>query len=179
MNAAGFMLVFTGTPALFPLMDDVFSPIVRQFKKINIGPFEEKKETENCVYLPLQKIGITSPREIVSPISLREIHELSAGRPYEIQLICHLLFRRVQEGRAKRMELNLDVLDEVRRELERSQDISLRPVLAAVRNLDKEELSALRTLCAANGRATFDQIWFAEYLFWGETRRKKISFDNI
>jgi AAA+ ATPase superfamily predicted ATPase len=34
MNLSGYMLVLTGTPDLFPVMDDVFSPIVRQFKKI-------------------------------------------------------------------------------------------------------------------------------------------------
>jgi len=36
MNMPGFMLVFAGTDELFPLMDEVFSPIIRQFKKIVI-----------------------------------------------------------------------------------------------------------------------------------------------
>jgi Cdc6-like AAA superfamily ATPase len=64
MNTPGFMLVLTGTPDLFPVMDDVFSPIVRQFKKINVGKFEDEKETEDCIKKPLKNIGIINPAEI-------------------------------------------------------------------------------------------------------------------
>lgn len=46
MNIPGYMLILIGTPALFPVMDDVFSPIVRQFKKINIGPFRGQEDTQ-------------------------------------------------------------------------------------------------------------------------------------
>lgn len=34
MNKTNYMLVFTGTNELFPVIDDIFSPIVRQFKKL-------------------------------------------------------------------------------------------------------------------------------------------------
>ena len=37
MNITGYMLVMTGTLDLFPLMNEVFSPIGRRFKKINVG----------------------------------------------------------------------------------------------------------------------------------------------
>jgi hypothetical protein len=171
MNTPGFMLVFTGTPALFPLMDDVFSPIVRQFKKINLGPFDEVDETEDCIRKPLEKIGIRDPSEIFDFETYRDvgdIHDLSGGRPYEIQLLCHFLFRRVQEGRAERMRLTLDVLDDVLRELQTSQDVSTRPIISAIRNFDERQLSALRVLCACNSHANFDQIWFSEYVFQDE-----------
>ncbi len=176
MNTPGFMLVFTGTPALFPLMDDIFSPIVRQFKKINVGPFDEEDETEDCIRKPLEKIGISDPSEIFDFETYRdvcEIHELTGGRPYEIQLICHFLFRRIQEGRAKRMELTIDVLDDVLEELETSQDVSSRPIITAIRNFNKQQLSALRLLCTCNGRANFEQIWFSEYVLWGENEWTK------
>lgn len=171
MNALGFMLVVTGTPALFPLMDEVFSPIVRQFKKIKTGPFDEEDETEECIRRPLEKIGISHPSEIFdfeTYHDVGEIHDLTSGRPYEIQLICHFLFRRIQEGRAKRMELTVDVLDDVLEELETSQDVSSRPVLSAIQNFDEQQLSALNLLCAGNGHANFEQIWFSEYVFHGE-----------
>lgn len=54
MNIPGYMLVLTGTLDLFPIMDDVFSPIVRQFKKITVKEFSEKKDTAECVRSPLQ-----------------------------------------------------------------------------------------------------------------------------
>ncbi len=170
MNTPGFMLVFAGTPKLFPIMDDVFSPIVRQFKKINLGPFETIEETEKCVVQPLEKVGIKDASDILSRETLREVHEVSGGRPYEIQLIYHFLFRRVQESRAKRLEINVDILDDVKKELETSQDVSLRPFLTAVRNLSDLQLQALHLLCGANNHVTFDQIWFAEFVFRGIQR---------
>ena len=45
MNTRGFMLVFAGTPNLFPVMEDVFSPIVRQFKKVPVERFTDIDDT--------------------------------------------------------------------------------------------------------------------------------------
>jgi len=168
MNNPGFMMVMTGTPDLFPVMDEVFSPIIRQFKKISIGPFEKPNDTLDCIMKPLESIGIYKLSEIMPYESLHdilEIHELSGGRPYEIQLICHTLFRRVHEGRSKRMELTVDVLDEIRKELETYQDVSRRPALALIQNYNKRQLSALDVLCECNGTLTYEQIWHSEYVF--------------
>jgi hypothetical protein len=170
MNAPGFMLVLTGTPDLFPVMDDVFSPIVRQFKKITLRGFQRMSETEKCIRVPLEKVGLSRSEEVFDfgPAGdLREIHELTGGRPYEIQLVCHLMFKRVQSGRAGKMELNLAVLEEVRRELETSQDVSTRPILAKVRRFEKRRLSALHVLLRCDGRATLEQMWTMEYAFHG------------
>jgi len=180
MSIPGFMLVFTGTPDLFPVMDDVFSPIARQFKKINIDKFKDEKETEECIRKPLKKIGI-EPDEIFDFETYKdvgEIHDLSSGRPYEVQLICHVLFRRVQAKRAKKMKLDFGVLEDVRKELETSQDITTRPVLTRIRNIEKKRLSALDLLCACDGQATFDQIWAIEYIFKNEESWTKDDLHN-
>ena len=169
MNAQGFMLALTGTEALFPLINDVFSPIIRQFKKINVKPFNKIRETRDCICKPLYNLGI-GPLEILDTETLYEvsaIHDLSGGRPYEIQLICHLLFRRIQQGRSKTMELTLDVLDDVLHELQSSQDTSVRPIVTKLRRLDETQLLALAALCACSGRADFEQVWFGEYFLHG------------
>lgn len=166
MNTPGFMLILTGTPDLFPVMDDVFSPIVRQFKKVTLGRFVSPFETEACVKKPLEKLGI-DPEEVFDFRDFRqifEIHELAGGRPYEIQLICHVMFRRLQTKQAKAMRLDLGVLEDVRRELETSQDVTIRPVLTAVRSLEIPHLRALNLLSACDGRATFEQIWSVEFI---------------
>lgn len=170
MNTQGYMLTLTGTPALFPLIDEVFSPIVRQFKKITIGPFGEQEETKDCIRRPLETIGLVAEElmDVETYWDVNEIHDITGGRPYEIQLLCHSLFRRVQDGRAKQMHLTLDVLDDVLDELRANQDITIRPILNKVRDLDNRDLEALGKLCACNGLVTFDQIWFAEYTFSGE-----------
>ncbi|MCK4818592.1 hypothetical protein KA005_22670, partial [bacterium] len=176
MNTPGFMLAITGSPSLFPLMDEVFSPIIRQFKKVHLEPFKELEETKACIRKPLESIGIADPTEIFDfekRPDIYEIHDLSGGRPYEIQLLCHVMFRRVQEGRAKHMQLTLDVLDDLRMELESFHDVAARPVLAAIRSLDRKGLSALRILCACNDYATFEQLWFAEFIYRGQKRWTK------
>lgn len=180
MNTPGFMLIMTGTPDLFPVMDAVFSPIVRQFMKIDVGEFKDTEDTENCIKRPLEKAGIP-PEDIFdfeTYEDIREIHELSGGRPYEIQLICHMLFRRVQSRQAVKMKLDLGVLEYVRKQLEISRDITVRPILTRIRSLEKPQLSALHVLCSCDGRATFEQIWSIEYILNYEKRWTKDALER-
>jgi hypothetical protein len=119
-------------------MDDVFSPIIRQFKKITMGNFTNTNETKECIKRPLESLGSLAVDELFEfgdPDAVEEIHDLSGGRPYEVQLICHMLFRRVQTGRAAKMKVDLSVLEDVRQELETSQDINARPILTRIRAL--------------------------------------------
>lgn len=180
MNLPGYMLVFTGTPDLFPVIDEIFSPIIRQFKKINIVEFESKEETKQCIRKPLEKLGILAEEifDIETYRDVAEIHDLSGGRPYEIQLICHFLFKMLQNQQATKMNLNLSVLEEVRRELENSQDISIRQILSKVRNLNKKQLQALSLLTKCCRKASFEQIWCIEYLFHGESNWTKDSLEK-
>ncbi|MBH0131008.1 ATP-binding protein [Salinibacterium sp. NK8237] len=117
-----FMFVIAGTPRLFPVIDDVFSPIVRQFKKVSISAFEDEAETEACILQPLEIIGI-EPNDLIAnrQALVNEIHDLTGGRPYEIQLLCHTMFRRVQEGSEPYLIVNLEALEQVRLDLEHSQ----------------------------------------------------------
>ncbi|MFJ8201788.1 hypothetical protein [Micromonospora chalcea] len=164
MNTPGYMLVLTGTPTMFPMFDDVFSPIIRQFKKVSVQPFRDPSDTEACIEGPLQAVGLSPALLVPDEYTLyRHVHQLSGGRPYEIQLLCHFMFRAVQEERAKAMALTRNVIDDVLQELELSASSpgSSRPVLAAVRNLKKRQLSALGVLAPCSTHAAFDDMWFA------------------
>ncbi|BAZ15855.1 hypothetical protein NIES4071_77280 [Calothrix sp. NIES-4071] len=167
MNICGYMLVFTGTPELFPIIDDIFSPIIRQFKKINIVDFKKINDTHDCILKPLKEVGIDIEHvlDLETNEDIQEIHDLSGGRPYEIQLICHIMFRRLQNKRAKKMKLDLSILEDVRRELETSQTLSNRPILSKILNLTHTELSALKIFSIGNGKVTFEQAWAIEYIF--------------
>ena len=165
MNTPGYMLVFAGTPNLFPVMEDVFSPIVRQFKKIPVEHFAEAKDTVECIEKPLMRLGI-KPDEVLMPYSSSlqsEVHRLSAGRPYEVQLLCHYMFKRVEDGRARNMAINLDVLEDVRRELETQERGSERPIIAALQELTGADLSLLRALTRFRG--TLEQLWATSQTF--------------
>jgi tetratricopeptide (TPR) repeat protein len=172
MNLPGFMLVFAGTEELFPLMDDVFSPIIRQFKKINVREFVDVKDTRECIRRPLESLPGNNPNRYFDfrHPAVSEIHELTAGRPYEIQLLCHAMFKHLQEARLNKMSLSLAVLDNVRRELASTQKLSERAVLTTVASLGENEIAALNVVGLTSGAAKLEDIWKLEYLFHGTNR---------
>lgn len=181
MNIPGYMLVFTGTSDLFPVMNEIFSPIVRQFKKINVGEFNDYEECEDCIEKPLEKAGLNLYQisNLIPEKSKKEIIDLSGKRPYEIQLISHFLFKRVQMEITKDMRLDFNIIEDIIRELEISENISKRPILTEVCKLTKKQLQAVDLLCSCDGQATFDQIWEVEYIFKDKKRWSKIGLSNI
>src|ERR1035438_8294382 len=100
MAVPGYMLVVTGTPDLFPAMDEVFSPIVRQFKKITVRGFADLNDTRECIEAPLETMDLV-PRALIDSDTVADLHKLTSGRPYELRLLCHSMFKRMQQGRAK------------------------------------------------------------------------------
>jgi len=175
-----YMLVLCGTPDLFPEIDDVFSPMTRQFKKLVVGAFRDPSDTRRCIVAPLRKAGLDPTRvlELETIRDAREIHELTRGRPYEINLLCHHMFRRLQQGKANKMRLDLAVLEDLRLELEREQNLATRPVLGALRVLNDSGLRALMALVAADGTGTFKELWEGEYVFSGSSNWTQQDFRN-
>jgi hypothetical protein len=169
MNTHGFMLAITGTESLFTALDDVFSPIARQFKRIMVTPFRKDTETNDCVTKALQSVCVGE----LEALDIQAIHDLSGGRPYEVQLICHFLFKSVQLERSRAMHLTVDVLDDMLGELLSPDGAGARPVILAIRMLEREQLRALSVLCSSGGDASIDQVWFMEYLMFGESRWTK------
>jgi len=166
MNAQGYMLILTGTPDMFPLMDEVFSPIIRQFKKILLNQFVDQDDTESLIRKYLETVGVQpdSLFDFDESNDLEDIHDLTGGRPYEIQLVCHTLFRRVQQGRASKMGLDLGVIEEVRQQLESSQNLAGRPILNKVKALDSQTLEALAAFSPCVGSASLEQVSALEHI---------------
>jgi tetratricopeptide (TPR) repeat protein len=174
MNTPGYMLVFAGTPNLFPVMEDVFSPIVRQFKKISVEKFSDVADTESCITRPLASLKLT-PEEVLQPSTdslVFEVHQLSAGRPYEIQLLCHCMFKRVETGDARDMAITLDVLDDVRQELEKQESGSDRSSITSLRQLETTDFELLQSLTEFRG--TVSQLSASSELF----RPSQPAFDE-
>jgi tetratricopeptide (TPR) repeat protein len=168
MNLSGYMLVFAGTYDLFPVMDEIFSPIVRQFKKIEVGALD-KDEIEDCIVKPLELIGgDRNIFDLSTYFELKDAKSIANGKPYELNLLCHLMFKRMQEGKAKKMILSIEVLDDVLSELRKGKDLSCWPVITKIKKMSKKELMALDFLTSSNGKSNFEQLWFIEYAINGE-----------
>jgi len=176
MNLPGYMLVFTGTADLFPVMDEVFSPIVRQFKRIDIESFVSFNEIRECIVKPLKSVGVEDISEVIDIetfFELSEIRSITGGKPYEIQLLCHFMYKRCQNGLSDTMKLSLDVFDDVIKELARGKDLHSRNIITKIQDIDDKALKALRLLASCCGKATFDDLWNIEYILFGETRWSK------
>jgi tetratricopeptide (TPR) repeat protein len=111
----GYILVFCGTEKMFPDMSEVFSPVPRLFKRIDVGNFSSIAETKDCILKPLTD----EEKKIVNDGSIGEIHAVSSGNPYEVQLLSHFMYRRYREQNTSNISLNIGVLDNVLKELER------------------------------------------------------------
>jgi tetratricopeptide (TPR) repeat protein len=117
MEAEGYVLIFSGTENMFPSMSDVFSPLPRFFKRINVEDFNHVKETEECLLKPLTD----EEKRAFDRASTGEIHAIAHGAPYEINLIAHYMYRKWKEGKNRNIALTPDVFTDVLKEIERSK----------------------------------------------------------
>ena len=151
-NLEKYMLVLTGTEALFPMIDDIYSPVGRGFKRIEVERFESPAETYECMKLPCVTAGVSTevlsifstdpeiPVEVVTD-ALQDLHDFTGGNPHEIQLACHFMFREMQSGGDETLAFNSAVIEAVLREL--APDGDRRMTLFKIQNLD---LPTFRTL---------------------------------
>jgi hypothetical protein len=152
MNLPGYMLVLAATEDFFPVMDDVFSPIMRQFKRIDIGPLKSDDDVRECIHKPLQNLGLVDNevRQLAPRMFISDVDVLSGRRPYEVQLICHTLFRRCQEGSAKRFSLDLKTLESIQSQLASGQNVDARPVIRAAKSVRRKLFQALDMVCSSS-----------------------------
>ncbi|MCE5237814.1 hypothetical protein LLH23_04920 [bacterium] len=136
------MLVLAGTGEFLPVMRDVFSPITRQFKVIPLGPFTSRQEARECVFRPLRKIGVEKPEECINLRTVHELTNVAGNRPYELQLICHMMYKRAVRAGGE-MVLSTAVLDDVFLELDAVRGTDRSRIRQKLDALDHLHLTAL------------------------------------
>lgn len=134
----GGSLVLAGTDAVFPAISSVFSPIPRQFHRIDIRPFATWTQTLDLVFSPLPKEMIETVAP--APLVVRQLHDLCGGAPDEVQLYCHHMYRSIETGSAIRMSLSPSVFREVLREYRSNSSANLGIVLNAIERLPDDLL---------------------------------------
>lgn len=125
-------LVMAGTEAVFPAISIVFSPIPRQFHRIDVLPFSHWGDTMQLVLKPLPKsIRRIAPKSE----TIESLHALCGGDPSEMQLYCHHMYRQVEEGTSKRMALIPNVFREVLHEYRANSTANVDAVLNSIERL--------------------------------------------
>jgi len=141
MEVEGYILAFSGTERMFPALSDVFSPIPRFFKRIDVENFDFK-ETEDCILKPLTD----EESKILNRGSIGEIHWLTGGLPYEVNLIAHYMYRRYKETESPTIGLSVEVLDDVLNELERLRKGEHHEIANKIRACGPQQLKVLISL---------------------------------
>ncbi|WP_051653780.1 glycosyltransferase [Kitasatospora cheerisanensis] len=171
----GLVLVLAGTSGLIEQITEVHSPILRQFREIEVRRFVEWEDIQNCMLLPLRSVGLHSHTsgDVVAALT-----HLTDGNPYEIQLYCHEMFAQWQHGITDGMELSPKVIEGIRSRMESGRrDVLDRPLIRAVRSLERTDLIAFNVLSSALDHATADDAWFA-YCMTGPPEITRADFDR-
>lgn len=180
MKMRNCLVVIAATPDLFPAISAAYSPIIRQFKSIHVGAFDSFQDVHRCVTVRLSRaaddLGIKSGSDDAwhqlerveqvarwsDPVDrftfIHEVHEASGGLPHQVQLLCHLAFRRLQRGEATRLALSIEVLEEATREIGLTDTADARPLHRAITDLNEDLRNGLHFLARCSGKATLEQM---------------------
>ena len=104
----GYVLIFSGTPAMLENLTEVFSPIDRFFVKVYLGPFKTREDAGEAILKPISCTNIKFDED-----SMDKVIEISRRYPYEINLISHIAFRMSQEKGENVITLTHDVWESV------------------------------------------------------------------
>jgi len=161
MELEGYILVFSGTEKMFPALENVFSPIPRFFKRINVENFKDIKETEECLLKPLDE----DEKKIFDHTCIHEIHQITNGSPYEINLIAHYMYRKWTEGKTQKISLSPEVLDAVLDELERLRKEGHYEIASKIK---RYWIDQLRILISLLEFPNVPKEWLVEYVLLNE-----------
>lgn len=86
----GYTLVLAGTEEFLENLNEVFEPVVREIKKIDINGFKDIEQTINFIHKCLDE---NDQKKLSYDVDLFEdLHKISEGNPYELKVLCHFLW---------------------------------------------------------------------------------------
>jgi hypothetical protein len=104
--------ILAGTDEILSALDTAFAPTSRHFHKLELRPLADARETQMCVLKPLLTPDLVG-RIHIAEAALREIHSLTRGSPYEIALLCHVMYDQLVLSGGNVLSLSDAVLDQV------------------------------------------------------------------
>src|SRR5262249_43425403 len=117
---SSWTLVAAGTPYMFKSISDVFSPIPRQFMKVDVGPYPSDEQVLECIRAPLLGVPDLDRRHVASISTAIDVGIVTGRRPYEINLVCYYIWEAIRSHRQDEFEPSIDVFDSVLQELRRN-----------------------------------------------------------
>lgn len=163
-------IVFAGEPRLNQMFTNVAAPFYLQGRIIPLENFTQKSDIVECALLPLDE----SDRPLMSPMTIDYLARLSRGKPNQIRLICHSIYRRYQRGEQDDLNITIETLDDVLDSIEASYatEYALKKQVDAIRRLNSIDLETLY-LMTRYPRWSVEDIVELDEAFRGERRSQR------
>lgn len=137
----GFALLFAGEPALSQLFTDQSAPLYLQAKIVPAENFVSKQDIAECALLPLTD----SERPLLDPMTVEHLTRLSRGKPNQIRLLCHSIYRRYERDAQSDLTLTIEAIDEVLDDIQASHasEYDVKDRIDRIRRLGSVDLEVL------------------------------------
>jgi hypothetical protein len=137
----GFALVFAGEPTLNQMFTDPAAPFYLQAKVIPTENFMSKQDIAECALLPL----LEAERPLLDPMTVEHLGRLSRGKPNQIRLICHSIYRRYERENQSDLAITIEAIDNVLDDIQASYgaEYGLKDRIDVIRRLGSVDLEAL------------------------------------
>lgn len=162
MDLPGLIFAMAGTDHMFPALQEVFSPVPRQFVRVPVENFADWRDTRRAIVSRLTAVGHNwaVPTDAV----VREVHRITRGNPYEVILVSHFAFRELITRRERApLRLTSTALEGVARQLEQ-QNPALHGAVTRFQALSADDASLVRGATTLDG-VSLRQMALAELAF--------------
>ena len=134
-------LIFTGERTLNQMFTDPTAPFYLQARIIAVQNFVAEADVTECALLPLK----ASERPLMNPMTIKHLHRLSRGKPNQIRLICHSIYRRYQRNEQQDLNITIGALDNVLDDIQASyeSEYDLKQRVDTIRRLNSVDLETL------------------------------------
>ncbi|GAA0203365.1 ATP-binding protein [Halobaculum roseum] len=159
----GFNVVISGTKGVFENSDVMIDST--EFDKFELEPFNEMSKTRECLEIPLT--GEDTPT--LPDKTVRDIHSLSQGNPYEINMLAFYMYKVYPENSSEVLHLTPEAISEAAEQIRSSGSKAESEVISKIQTLSDDELKLLIPLIE-NPKLPKD--WLISYALL-------ISFDTL
>jgi len=136
--------VLCGSDGFLTALDTAMAPMSRHFERLNLQALADEQETRDAMIRPLQSAGVDYAG-VVPPELIHEVHALSGGRPFEVSLLCHAMYDKLERGEVSTLALSDQVLEAVAAQLRPS--VEDQAALAIVRTLEPPTVELAAAYC--------------------------------
>lgn len=171
-SVEGFALVFSGEPSLNQMFTDPAAPFYLQATVVPAGNFMSKQDIAECALLPL----VDSERPLLDPMTVEHLGRLSRGKPNQIRLLCHSIYRRYEREDQSDLTVTIEAIDDVLGDIQASYaaEYDLKDRIDGIRRLGSVDLEVLY-LATRYPEWRVDEIVALDEAFRGQQRSPRAA----